>query len=654
MRAKSWKGFSLLTFLLLCVIIVGCSGGGQQSALPSDGGSPGGNPGGGPILPPTAGVPSVGALTLKAYSDRVDLSWLDTSPSEYGFKITKDGLVVAETDRNIAAWTDVNVAIGDTYCYQIIPYNREYKQGVVSELECVTIPLPPAPINNLPTISALAANPSNVEASEQSSITCQASDPDNDPLTYTWSANAGTISGSGNTVQWTAPASAGNYTIQCSVSDDKGMSDAKSTNVAVTDSPPQPPFPINHSPAISSVSANLASVETGEQASVSCQASDQDNDPISYSWSASGGSISGSGSTVQWTAPAQAGTYTIQCSVSDGRGGSKSGVTDILVTDPIPVQTKWHLSPDLSTRSIATDQATGELYAAGRTTATPTDVFLAKFNPDGTLAWEKRWGTPECDDVANLIIFNSEIFLSWSGDDQYCVGGGTARVSRFDTAGNEIYAFQSPTNSKINAVDGVAIYFKTGAKTDYQGVVLSWQSFPLWVNIMITDASMRDGITYYVGQSQLAADPTKIAESFTAATDGATGNVIWTSRWGAPRSDFPSYSIAVNISGIYTFTNDFMVLHYDFAGNLLWTHQYDAATYGTYCSYTITDDAAIYAMGSNIWNGCGLTKITNDGAVAWQTSVTGRSLALFNNVLFVTDDSNVIHRYDALTGSALP
>jgi hypothetical protein len=76
--------------------------------------------------------------------------------------------------------------------------------------------------NQNPIISSLTATPSSVKIGETSTITCNASDPDGDNLTYTWTMTGGSISGSGSTVTWTAPSTAGTYTVTCNVSDGKG------------------------------------------------------------------------------------------------------------------------------------------------------------------------------------------------------------------------------------------------------------------------------------------------------------------------------------------------------------------------------------------------------------------------------------------------
>jgi len=87
----------------------------------------------------------------------------------------------------------------------------------------------------------------------------------------------------------------------------------------------------NHPPTITSVVANPTSVSTGAVSIITCTASDPDGDTLSYTWSATGGTISGSGSSVSWTAPNTAGTYTINVAVSDGYGGSVQGSTSVVV-----------------------------------------------------------------------------------------------------------------------------------------------------------------------------------------------------------------------------------------------------------------------------------------------------------------------------------
>ncbi|MEW6555820.1 MAG: SBBP repeat-containing protein [Elusimicrobiota bacterium] len=106
--------------------------------------------------------------------------------------------------------------------------------GVNDDIRTIRYTSSLTPPNNAPTISSLTANPTSVSTGAVSVITCSASDPDGDTLSYAWSSASGTISGSGYQVNWTAPSSSGTYTITATVSDGKGGSASKSVNITVT------------------------------------------------------------------------------------------------------------------------------------------------------------------------------------------------------------------------------------------------------------------------------------------------------------------------------------------------------------------------------------------------------------------------------------
>lgn len=89
----------------------------------------------------------------------------------------------------------------------------------------------------------------------------------------------------------------------------------------------------NNNPTISSgPTVAPSNIVTSGTATVSVTASDADGDTLSYSWAASSGTISGTGSSVTYAAPSTAGTYTISVTVSDGKGGTASGSVNVAVT----------------------------------------------------------------------------------------------------------------------------------------------------------------------------------------------------------------------------------------------------------------------------------------------------------------------------------
>lgn len=87
--------------------------------------------------------------------------------------------------------------------------------------------------NNSPSIISINAIPDSLFVLESSTITCTATDPDNDVLIYNWTTTAGTINGTGAVITWDAPDSAGTYSIKCKVSDGKSGIDSLNVNIVV-------------------------------------------------------------------------------------------------------------------------------------------------------------------------------------------------------------------------------------------------------------------------------------------------------------------------------------------------------------------------------------------------------------------------------------
>ena len=75
----------------------------------------------------------------------------------------------------------------------------------------------------------------------------------------------------------------------------------------------------------------------GERTGITATASDPDGDPLTYSYSASGGQVTGDGPKATFDSTGlSAGSYTVKCSVSDGKGGTADSSTTVDVQQPPP------------------------------------------------------------------------------------------------------------------------------------------------------------------------------------------------------------------------------------------------------------------------------------------------------------------------------
>ncbi len=206
-----------------------------------------------------------------------------------------------------------------------------------------TIPInppPPTPVNRAPVITSLSPqgtsnDPVKIPVGAKQHIVVAASDPDKDPLSYSWSTTNGAITGSGAEADLSAPATPGTVIVTVKVSDDHKHTVTADCCFTVykPNTPPPPPPPTNDPPVISSLVANPALVEKGGVSTITATVSDPDGDPLVYSWTCDGGLIeSENGNVIVWKAPDTAMGCNITVSVSDGHNPAVSDSVSITVS----------------------------------------------------------------------------------------------------------------------------------------------------------------------------------------------------------------------------------------------------------------------------------------------------------------------------------
>jgi hypothetical protein len=177
---------------------------------------------------------------------------------------------------------------------------------------------------------------------------------------------------------------------------------------------------LNNPPQIDSgPTATPNQIYYNETAQLSVQASDVDEDSLTYSWTTlpGEGSITGAGSTVTYTPPpvTEKQTFTITVTIFDGQGGSVTG-TVVVKLSPIP-QAGWSLL------HVDSEELVGEDGAAENSFDGNVDTF-----------WHTQWRSSNPPHPHEIQICLNQLYNSINGF-RYLPrqdGGDNGRIEQFE------------------------------------------------------------------------------------------------------------------------------------------------------------------------------------------------------------------------------
>jgi hypothetical protein len=150
---------------------------------------------------------------------------------------------------------------------------------------------------------------------------------------YTWTSDSGPVSGSADVASIdTKSLQPGNYTVKGKISQGNKVYQNAECSAQFTVTPFAPPTV--------GCSANPSTVNPGDPSTITASGVSPQNRPLTYSYSATAGSISGNTSTATLTTAGVApGTVTVTCNVVDDKGQSASQMTTVTVAAPVVAPT---------------------------------------------------------------------------------------------------------------------------------------------------------------------------------------------------------------------------------------------------------------------------------------------------------------------------
>ena len=255
-------------------------------------------------------------------------------------RVVTGRILIIEWERGTDEWRETRVNAGQAYTISLsgsedgamIETDNDVQPFTLSVSNCTPRPLSESN-NRLPVANAGA--PQSVVAGTTVTLNGSGTDADGDDLTYAWTQTGGpAVTLSSTTAAkptFTAPSSASTLTFSLVVRDGRANSAAATTTVTTT--------PVNQVPVANAGTAQT--VNTGSTVTLDGSGSrDADNDPLTYTWTQTGGAVTLSSTTAAkptFTAPSSASTLTFSLVVRDGKANSAAVTTTVTTNNTVPV-----------------------------------------------------------------------------------------------------------------------------------------------------------------------------------------------------------------------------------------------------------------------------------------------------------------------------
>ena len=200
--------------------------------------------------------------------------------------------------------------------------------------------------------AACSVQPTEVMVGEPISATVSASNFNpKHSLSYSWSGNGGTVTGTDTTAKIdTTNVAPGSYAVTAHVTDAKAKNASGASCTASYTVKPLPP----KNPPTMSMSANPAELPPGGSVSLTANCISPDGVPVSVAnWTTSSGTVSGKGTSATLdTAGLPPGPVTVTATCTDSRGLTGQASTQVMIQNPPPPPVDKALEARLALHSV--------------------------------------------------------------------------------------------------------------------------------------------------------------------------------------------------------------------------------------------------------------------------------------------------------------
>jgi hypothetical protein len=213
-----------------------------------------------------------------------------------------------------------------------------------------------------------------------------------------------------------------------------------------------PPNNQNVAPAIDSLKIDAPIVAPSDTVAIRCFARDMDGDTLQYSWSVTGGTIDGTGSSVGWIAGGADGPHPIIVTVSDGRGGAaKDTVSVDVFGGTLLVQSRdGVMAVDLHGGSFTLNPSTAPIEVLGTRIFLKGNHGIEEIDHDGQLIQSTPISDPTVSGYNFTILPDAGfVFASNRADSVYFM----------DAAGTLLESVEMPNPSpeSLQNIDGIVV-----------------------------------------------------------------------------------------------------------------------------------------------------------------------------------------------------